>query len=761
VHAESPIRPRANASAAALWIFVIVSFAAAMLFVGWRLVGPSDGAAVPFYGDAWTRDGVLVEQLERGPSGLQPEDVVVGIDGRSLNDWLAAAANPGVERLPAEHGARLEYTVERAGAGVAVTVTLAARDMWDVLLENWANLVFAAVMLGVALYVLRRRPDLSAARALAVAATAAGASIVPWFLGLHVSDIYVGWPYLLHVLTVGLLYMLLWPAGALHLPLALRAGRHTRGLSRATLAAVYGLPLGGYVAALGVARLSEPSTTAWMATWSTLQGLVILPCIVAGLAIGVGGYLRAATDVRRQIRWALVGAGAAGVVSLAVMFVPQLLTGRPLLPWNVIGLIALPVPVGLAVAIVRHRLFDIEVVVNRTLVYGGVTLAILAIYTGTVLLIGAVLPQVAGFPGSLVATGLAAIAALPIRDTLQRSVNRLMYGDRDDPYRALARLARRLESVIEPLAIPSVVVDSVAEALRVPYVALEIGPPDAVELTTSRGEPVDAPINLPLVYGAEPVGRLLLAQRAPGEAFSTGDLRLLDDLARGAGAAVHAVRLTLAVMRSRERLVAAREEERRRIRRDLHDGLGPTLAAIGMRAEHAREVARRDPAEAEQVLSELTSEVNGALAEIRRLVEGLRPPALDELGLLGALRAQAERLGPPPRFEVSAAGSLPDLPAAVEVAAYRIVVEAMTNAARHADANTCRVQLALIEGSPALLRLEVTDDGRGLPAQPRAGIGLASMRERAAEVGGTLELRPADRQGTIVVAQLPLPAVTQ
>jgi signal transduction histidine kinase len=761
VHAESPSRQRANTSVAALWLFVIASFAASLLFVGWRLVGPSDGAVIPFYGDAWTRDGVRVEQLERGPLGLQSDDVVVGIDDRSLNDWLAMAANPAVDRVPADHGAVLDYTVERGEATVVVMVTLVARDMWDVLLENWANLVLAAVMLGVALYVLRRRPELSAARALAVTATAAGASIVPWFLGLHPSDIYLGWPYLLHALIVGLLYMLLWPAGALHLTLALRAGRHTRGPSRATLVVIYGLPLGAYAAALGLTRLSEPSTTAWMSTWPTLQGLVVLPCIVAGLAIGVGGYLRAAADVRRQIRWAFIGAGAAGFVSLALMFVPQLLTGRPLLPWSVIGLVALPVPVGLAVAIVRHRLFDIEVVVNRTLVYGGVTLAILAIYTSTVLLIGAVLPQVAGFPGSLVATGLAAIAALPIRDTLQRSVNRLMYGDRDDPYRALARLAQRLESVIEPMAIPSVVVDSVAEALRVPYVALEIGPPEAVELATSRGEPVHEPINLPLVYGAEPVGRLLLARRAPGEAFSAGDLRLLDDLARGAGAAVHAVRLTLAVMRSRERLVAAREEERRRIRRDLHDGLGPTLAAIGMRAEHAREVARRDPAEAEQVLAELTSEVNGALSEIRRLVEGLRPPALDELGLLGALRAQAERLGPPPHFEVSAEGVLPDLPAAVEVAAYRIVVEAMTNAARHAAADTCRVHLAVVDGRPALLRLEVTDDGRGLPAQPRTGIGLGSMRERAAEVGGTLELRQAADRGTTVVAQLPLPALTQ
>jgi signal transduction histidine kinase len=525
----------------------------------------------------------------------------------------------------------------------------------------------------------------------------------------------------------------------------------------AVLGLVYAIPLGAYALLVGLAWLMSPSASAWVGTWPTLQGLVVVPSIVAGIGLGIVAYRRAGPDARRQLRWVLIGAGLATFVSLVVMYVPQLVLGRPLVSWNLIGLIALPLPIGLAVAIARHGLFDIEIVINRTLVYGGVTLAIVLVYASTVLVLGAIVPQGADLPGSLLATGLAAVAALPARDLLQRTVNRLMYGDRDDPYRALARLSRRLESTLEPMAIPEAIVESVAEALRLPYVALEIGPPGVVELSASRGEPVEQPLRLSLVYGAEPVGRLLFAPRAPGEALTASDTRLLNDLARGAGAAVHSVRLTLDVIRSRERLVAAREEERRRIRRDLHDGLGPTLAAIGMRAELVADGAARDTPAAEE-LRELTGDVRGALAEVRRLVEGLRPPALDELGLVGAISQQAERLGRPPAFEISSDERLPELPAAIEVAAYRIAVEAMTNAARHAAADHCRVTVTVDRTGLPALRMEITDDGQGLPEQPRPGIGLASMRERTAEVGGSLSIGPAPTGGTRVGALLPLQA---
>jgi signal transduction histidine kinase len=200
--------------------------------------------------------------------------------------------------------------------------------------------------------------------------------------------------------------------------------------------------------------------------------------------------------------------------------------------------------------------------------------------------------------------------------------------------------------------------------------------------------------------------------------------------------------------------VTAREEERRRLRRDLHDGLGPALAAIGMRAGAAEALVRADPDRASALLVELQSEVSAAVADVRRLVDALRPPAIDELGLVGALRLAADRLESPgsPRLDVASDGQLPDLPAAVEVAAYRIGTEAMTNAVRHAEASTCSV--TLVGGEDLMVVVE--DDGRGLPRELRSGLGLVSMHERAAELGGECRVEPRAGGGTRVVARLPL-----
>ena len=736
-----------------LWLLAALSVVASLGFLGWRVLGPSDGGQVPFYSDSWRVNGVVVTAVDEDPSGLRTGDVVVAIYGRSLSEWIDGAFDPTLDRGRLTDGATVPYTVIRDGELREIDVVYTPRNPSQLLIDNWSNILLAAVMLGVGLFVLWRRPALSASVALAVIGCGMAGSMLPWLLGLQPSDIVFSWPYLVYLLTAAAIYLLLW-AGGLHLPLAMNATP-----SRRTLALVYGLPLGGYALILAATRLVTPTSTAWLGTVAPAQLLIVIPCALIGFWLAVRAYRGAEPGVRKQVRWAVAGAGVAFILGLSLIFVPQLLTGRSLVPLSVLGLFVLPAPIGVAIGILRYRMFDIEIVVNRTLVYGGVTAVILGVYTSAVLIIGAVLPQAGGFPASLVATGVAAVLALPVRDRLQRAVNRLMYGDRDDPYRALARLAQRLESTIEPVAMPRAVVESVAEALRLPYVALEIGPPDAVEMQESRGQPVDEPLAIPLVYGAEIVGRLLLSPRAPGESFSRTDMRLLDDLARSAGAAVHAVRLTLDVMRSRERLVAAREEERRRIRRDLHDGLGPTLAAIGMRAELAAELAGKDTP-AVEVLTKLTTDVGTALADIRRLVDGLRPPALDELGLVGAIETQARLLGPEPAFEIRAVGEIKDLPAAVEVAAFRICVEAMTNAARHAGAQRCEV---ILKVGPAgrqpdrrrVLEIVVRDNGRGMEDVVHAGIGIASMRERAAEVGGSFEVDRRAGGGTVVRAELP------
>jgi signal transduction histidine kinase len=216
--------------------------------------------------------------------------------------------------------------------------------------------------------------------------------------------------------------------------------------------------------------------------------------------------------------------------------------------------------------------------------------------------------------------------------------------------------------------------------------------------------------------------------------------------------AVHAVQLSEDLQRSRERLVVAREEERRRIRRDLHDGLGPALAWLAMQADGARGWTHADPDRADEALADITARAQAALQDIRRLVYDLRPPALDELGLVGALRQSAANSPNGLSIDVDAPERLPGLSAAVEVAAYRIAQEALNNVARHSRAQNCSVTISASNE----LRLEISDDGVGLPSDVRAGVGLISMRERAAELGGSCVIESERGRGTRVIATLPL-----
>jgi signal transduction histidine kinase len=263
----------------------------------------------------------------------------------------------------------------------------------------------------------------------------------------------------------------------------------------------------------------------------------------------------------------------------------------------------------------------------------------------------------------------------------------------------------------------------------------------------------DAPADtrsLPISYRDTEVGRLVLPARGLRSRLSRRDEELLGDLVRQAATAARTSRLAEELQDSRERLVTAREEERRRIRRDLHDGLGPALSGVVFRLESARLLVDRDPRAAVEQIGEARDEIQVVVADVRRLVHELRPPALDDRGLVGALGQLAERLAP---AATVAAGDLGALPAAVEVAAYRIAAEAMTNVARHAHATTCTVRLDVIDSA---LLVEVADDGAGIRANAQAGVGLVGLRERAAELGGRSEVTCPPTGGTVVRAWLPL-----
>jgi signal transduction histidine kinase len=416
---------------------------------------------------------------------------------------------------------------------------------------------------------------------------------------------------------------------------------------------------------------------------------------------------------------------------------------------------ALAVPVFTYIAILRYRLYDVDLLINRTLVYGALSACVVGIYVLAVIALGALFQAQGNIAVSLLATGLVAILFQPLRGRLQRGVNRLIYGERDDPYAVISHLGKRLEATLAPESVLPTIAETIAQGLKLPYAAILLNEGEGFRTAAAYGSPRGEPETLPLVYQREQIGRLVLSPRAPGESFSDADRSLLEDLARQAEVAVHAVRLTTDLQHSRARLVASREEERRRLRRDLHDGLGAQLAGLNVQAGALRRLIPRDPDAADELVVELRDELRSAIADIRRLVYDLRPPALDDLGLLEALRRLAERYGSEDdqlRVLVESPEDIPDLPAAVEVAVYRIVQEALTNVARHARAQTCVVRLGVNDD----VALEIVDDGVGIPAERSAGVGLSSMHERTSELGGSCVVEPASKGGTQVLVRLPL-----
>jgi signal transduction histidine kinase len=374
---------------------------------------------------------------------------------------------------------------------------------------------------------------------------------------------------------------------------------------------------------------------------------------------------------------------------------------------------------------------------------------IVGIYAVVVITAATLIPDHHAWWPSAVAAALAALALIPLRETLQRAVTRLVYGRWHEPYEVLAGLGERLEAAADIDRLLDAAVTELTTGLDLRDVSVRgLDGTSITGATTGTGTGTTIALQ---AYGTT-VG--CLTYQPPDRQLSAAEQRLLRDLARQLGGALHARLLREDLQRARERLVLAREEQRRRLRRDLHDGIGPALAGLTLKTETARALLPPGTDGASQQLHDLSEEIRRTVVDVRRLVEGLRPPALDELGLAGACAQAAGRLtsGTDLAVSVHASGDLPALPAAVEVAAYRIVVEAVTNTVRHASARRCDVSLIFV---PAGLAVTITDDGTGLPTPGDHGNGLAIMRERAEELGGTATVTDAS-PGVIVAARLPV-----
>lgn len=477
--------------------------------------------------------------------------------------------------------------------------------------------------------------------------------------------------------------------------------------------------------------------------------LLLFPTVIACIISVVLRFRRVRGIERQQLKWLAYGTTLSTLMLIVIVILEFFTVNGS--GWS-FYLAVVCIPISAGIAILRYRLYDIDLLINRTLVYGLLTFLVAGVYVLIVVGLGTALQARGNVLLSLVATALVAVLFQPLRLFLQRRVNRLLYGQRDEPYAVISRLGSRLEATLAPDAILPTIVETVAQALKLPYAAILLQHDRVASITASYGVAAEPVLHLPLLYQSEPVGELLLAPRAQGESFTSADHRLLDDLARQVGIAVHAVRLTADLQLSRQRLVRAREEERRRLRRDLHDGLGPTLATITVKAEAARDAIAAEPAQAIILLEELVGQAQTAISDIRRLVYNLRPPALDDLGLVAAIRTQAMHYEHPGlQINTEVPEPLPELPAAAEVAAYRIVQEALTNVIRHANAHSCLIRLAF----DGVLHLSVTDDGCGIPVDREAGVGLRSMQERAEELGGSCVIGALSGKGTTVQVNLP------
>jgi signal transduction histidine kinase len=409
------------------------------------------------------------------------------------------------------------------------------------------------------------------------------------------------------------------------------------------------------------------------------------------------------------------------------------------------------IPAGVVVAVVRHQMLDIELVLNRTIAYALLTGAVVLIYVATVSALGEVAAKKVG----IAAVALVALFFAAARDRLQRAVDHALFGHRRDPYAVVARLGRRVDAASGPLDALEQLAVELRTALRLPYIAVL---PDSAELLpVETGTEVAGTTDVPITVHGESVGVLRVGRRHRGERLRDEEQSVLGDAARRAGALIQAAVLVADLRASRERIVVAREEERRRLRHDLHDGVGPQLAGLALQLDSLARRLGEDNENAARVQL-LRDRLRDTVGEVRRVVDNLRPPALDDVGLVEAVRQQVAAYavvgsgnGSRPLVDVRS-DPLPDLPAAVEVAAYRIITESVANAMRHGRPSQCDVVLRTRSG---WLEVSIADDGSGVAADATPGVGLASMRERAAEVGGSFDIESGAR-GTTITARLPL-----
>lgn len=773
VPADLEIQGRAERRARRRHTFVVAVVVTIMvgLPVAWLSVAlgdTSDGSLTHPAG--WSNQGVrLLESVPADPSpagscppGLQTDDLVTHIDGDPVEAWVS-----GGRPLAAPRG-EVTYTVSRDGETCDYTLRLGPYPWAQQLSKHVLVLPLVVVMWLVGAFVFLQRPHDRGAQALFALAVLVPWASTMWPFGPQAVDLALGprlWP-----LMVGeLASALLWGA-VLHFALVFPRPVPLLERRLSWLAATYAVPFLLYLGSWGVISLANLSRGGGgeLDRLGTLLAVSlpsarVVPFLVAGIVWWQYAHARDPAE-RRRVRWVLYTLMLCAVTYLGLGQIPDLY-GAPLVPYDWLLVVFVTMPIALGVAVLQYGIFDLQILLRRSLVFGALTTVLVAIPAAAGVLLANRLserPSTLSDPVTLnVVLGIALVVALffqGLRRLLKRRVSRLIFGARDDPYEVIRQLGARLQTDASPDTVLTMIAETVASALRLPYVAIELVGSERGPERASFGTPTADVQAVSLAVRGDEVGRLLLGSGARTEPFGPADHRLLELLAQQVATAAENVVLAARLQRSLETVITVRDEERNRLRKDIHDGLGPTVTGSRFRLEAVRQMLATDPATAATVLDEVVRIQQSMLDELRRIVHNIRPPVIDQLGLAGAIRDLADSFSHEGqdaggfRVTVEAPPDLRGMPGGVEVAAYHIVTEALANAARHSGARHCRV---LIRRDDTLV-IEVSDDGAGIPDDHRAGVGLTSMRERASEMGGTCTITSKRDRGTVVLARIPI-----
>jgi signal transduction histidine kinase len=567
------------------------------------------------------------------------------------------------------------------------------------------------------------------------------------------------------------LLLLLFPDG--HLP-----SRRWRPVAFLAVGSMVGMMLGSFFA-VNLNPSSVPTyrnpiatpTLGWLSNVFLLFGLpAALAAAIACVLALVQRYRRSRGEERQQMKWFAY----AGVATLLLLPGNTVAATTPIL--QAMGFVSIPLlPAAIAVAVFRYRLYDVDVVISKTVVYTALAGFITAVYVAIVVGLGAVIGAGTSKPNlglSILATAVVAVAFQPVRSRVQRFANRLVYGKRATPYEVLSEFSSRMaESYASEDLLPRMArILAEGTGARSAVVWLKVGAqwkPDGAWPMDGRPSPnvkdltdIDATLTLAVEHRGEQLGALSLT-KAAGDRLTPAEEHLANDLASGAGLVLRNVRLTEELLErleelraSRQRIVSAQDHERRRLERNIHDGAQQQLVALAVKTRLARSLLSRDPGRAVSMLAEVEAEVSSALEDLRDLARGIYPPLLADQGLVAALRAQARRAAIPVEVEAPAIGRFSQ---DVEAAVYFCALEALQNVSKYANATLARVRLSETDD---LLTFEVADDGDGFePSATPFGTGLQGMADRLSALGGQIEVASRIGSGTTVTGRMPVRAL--